>query len=91
MYSAVLLASENKRLMAENRCQKQKRGNKRSYVQKGGVLTGADAVSLINKEQDLNQVIETRSNRGRQRAPPRCSLCGSLDHKAPICPDKPVL
>lgn len=85
MHSAVLLANENKRLMAENHRQKQKRATKRSYIQKEGVLTGADALSLINKEQDLVEVIEDRSNRGRQRAPPRCSLCGSLDHKAPKC------
>jgi hypothetical protein len=83
MHSAVLLGSENERLLAENRRQKKKRATKRSYIQKGGILTGADAISLINKEQDLMEVIEARLNRERQRAPPQCSLYGSLNHKAP--------
>jgi hypothetical protein len=63
MHSAVLLANEKEKLLAENRCKKQKRSNKRSYVQKAGVLTSADAISLINKEQDLVEVIEVRSIR----------------------------
>jgi hypothetical protein len=90
MYSIVLLASENERLLAENRRQKKKQATKRSYIQKGGILTGADAISLINKEQDLMEVIEARSNRERQRAPPWCSLCGLLDHKAPRCSETQV-
>jgi hypothetical protein len=90
MHSVVLLVSENEWLLAENRHQKKKRATKRSYIQKGGILTGADAISLINKEQDLMEVIEARSNRERQRARPRCSLCGSLDHKAPRCSETQV-
>jgi hypothetical protein len=51
MNSAVLLMNENEKLRIENQHQKQKRVKKRSYILKGGVLTGAEAQSLIEKEQ----------------------------------------
>jgi hypothetical protein len=86
MHSAVLLVSENKKLLAENHRQKAKRAKKRSYIQRGGVLKGTEVLSLIEEENRVTKRVETSSNRGRQKAPPRCSLCGSLDYKAPRCP-----
>ena len=87
MHSAVLLASQNELLTAENHRQKRKRAKGRTYVAKGGVLTGAEAQGLIDKvdnrqgEAEIGNPVEAR-----QRALPRCSLCSSLEHKAPKCP-----
>jgi hypothetical protein len=89
MHTNTLLVHENTRLWTENNHQTQKRAKKRSYLQRGGLLTGAEGLSLIEaEERRLEEAIENRSNRGRQRAPPRCSLCESLEHKAPKCPTK---
>jgi hypothetical protein len=41
MSSAVLLASENEKLRMENQRQKRKRAQKRTYIARGGVLSGA--------------------------------------------------
>jgi hypothetical protein len=43
--SAVLLASENKKLCVENQRQKRKRATRRKYIAKGGVLSGAEGLS----------------------------------------------
>ena len=45
MLSAVLLASENKKLRMENRRQKKKRAQRRTYIARGGVLLGAEGLS----------------------------------------------
>jgi hypothetical protein len=89
MHSAVLLAHENKRLHIENQCQKRKQGKQRSYITKGGILTGAEAQSLIDKERISRTEAEAR-NQGevRQQAPPKCSLCSSLEHNARTCPER---
>jgi hypothetical protein len=89
MHSAVLLTSENKRLQAENQRQIRKRAQKKSYLAKGGILTGAEAQSLIEQEQFSRTEAEVR-DRGevRQRAPPKCSLCQSLEHNARKCPKR---
>jgi hypothetical protein len=46
MSSAAILASENQKLFMENQRQKKKRARKRMYIGKGGVLTGAERLSL---------------------------------------------
>ena len=43
--SAVLLTSENKRLYMENQRQKRKRAQRRTYIARGGVLSGAEGLS----------------------------------------------
>ena len=87
MQSAVLLANENTKLHAENAHQKRKRAQKRSYIAKGGVFTGAEAQSLLENEQNSDvEVVESEVRETRKRALPKCSLCGSLEHKAPKCP-----
>ena len=45
MSSAVLLASENEKLRMENQRQKRKRAQKRTYIARGGVLSGAEGAS----------------------------------------------
>ncbi len=91
MHSAVLLASENERLAAENARQKRKRAQKRSYVARGGIFTVAEARQLINTQQEelaeAAWVDATESRQPKQRAPPRCSWCNSLEHKIPRCPE----
>ena len=45
MSSAMLLANENEKLRMENQRQKRKRAKKRTYIAKGGVLSGAEGAS----------------------------------------------
>ena len=89
MHNAVLLASQNERLYAENQRQKRKRIEKRSYIAKGGVLTGAEARGLM-ENGDNSQVMDIAKVQPvkYQRAPPKCSICGSLQHNARICSER---
>ena len=89
MNGAVLLAHENEQLRNENHRQKRKRGSRRSYLAKGGVLTGAEAQSLIEQDVISRNTDEAR-DRGevRQRAPPKCSVCNSLEHTARTCQER---
>ena len=87
MHSAILLASENERLAAENGRQKRKRAQKRSYVARGGIYTAAEALNLANNQQrELAEAIQAEGSQQRQRAPLRCSWCSSLEHKITRCP-----
>jgi hypothetical protein len=87
MYSAVLLASQNEKLTIENYRQKRKRAQRRTYIAKGGVITGAEAQVLIQRDENsYTEAVQGRQGEVRQRALPRCSLCGSLEYKALICP-----
>jgi hypothetical protein len=90
MNSVILLASENERLEAENMKQKRKRAIKRKYIARGGVLSVADGISLTEQEQSVQaeqqEDVEILAPIPRSRAPPRCSLCGSLEHNAKTCP-----
>jgi len=84
MHSVVLLASENKRLSTENARRKRKRAQRRMYVAKGGIFAASEALELINdREEEQAEAAEPPPTEARRRAPPRCSLCGSLEHKAP--------
>ena len=49
--SAVLLASENKKLRIENQRQKRKRAQPRMYIARGGVLSGAEGLSRAQAAQ----------------------------------------
>lgn len=86
IHKMILVSDQVERLLVENQRQKRKRAQRRSYIQRGGILSGTEAASLLMEEENrLTEAIEERSDRQRQRAPPRCSLCGSLEHKAPKC------
>ena len=86
MHSAVLLASQNDKLYIENQHQKRKRGQKRSYLKRGGILSGAEGQSLIDyRDSNRTEVVEDVLRGVRQRAPPKCSLCSSLEHNARTC------
>ena len=89
MHNATLLASQNEQLLAENRRQKRKRAQRRSYIARQGVLTGNKAQTLIeNGESSRTGATGEASSEIRQRALPKCSLCSSLAHNARICPDR---
>ena len=50
--SAVLLTSENEKLQMENQRQKRKRAQKRTYIARGGVLSGAEGASRASAAQE---------------------------------------
>jgi hypothetical protein len=89
MHSAALLKSQNERLYAEHRHQKRKRTQRRSYIAKGGVLTGAEGLALIDKgdRSQNNSTVDVEA-KVQQRASPKCSLCSSLQHNARTCPER---
>jgi hypothetical protein len=89
MHGAVVLAMQNKQLIAENHHQKRKRAKKRRYIARGGIYTRAEAQDLINQVDNSQEEAEIRGQEeARPRAPPRCSLYTSLEHKANKCPGR---
>jgi len=87
MLSAVLLASENEKLRIENQRQKKKRVEKRTYIARGGVLSGAEGASRAQAAQEgvVEGAAEAATERP-QRAPRKCSICYSIEHTARTCP-----
>jgi hypothetical protein len=87
MLSAVLLASENKKLRMENQRQKKKRAKKRTYIARGGVLLGAEGASRAQAAQEgvAEGAAEAAAERP-QRALRKCSMCASTEHTARTCP-----
>ena len=76
--SAVLLASENKKLRMENRRQKKKKAQRRTYIARGGVLSGAEGASRAQAAQ------EGAAERP-QRVMRKCSICKSTEYNARTC------
>ena len=86
MHNAMLLVSENEKLRAVNEKQKIKRQAKRSYIANGGTLTVAEGAKLTQgAKESQNTVAVQGQGEVNKRAPPRCSLCNSLEHKANKC------
>jgi len=87
MLSAVLLASECEKLQAENQRQKRKRAKRRTYIARGGVLSGAEGLSRAQAAQEgaVEGAAEAAVERP-QRAPRKCSMCNSTEHTARTCP-----
>jgi hypothetical protein len=89
MSSALLLASENKRLHAENQRQKRKRARRCKYIAKGGVLTGAEGLSRAQAAQvGCEEATADATAEQPQRAVRKCSMCGSTEHTARTCPTR---
>jgi hypothetical protein len=89
MHNAILLANENEKLYVENQRQKRKRKQKRTYLKRGGVLSGAEGQSLIeNSQNSRTEAVEDVLNSVQPRAPRKCSLCSSLEHNARTCPER---
>jgi len=89
MSSALLLASENKRLHTENQRQKRKRAGRRKYIAKGGVLTGAEGLSRIQAARaGCEEATADATAEQLQRAVRKCSMCRSTEHTARTCPTR---
>jgi DDE superfamily endonuclease len=89
MHSAVLLAHQNDQLYKQNQRQKQKRAQRRSYIARGGVLTGAKAQQLIEEGETSHQeAVQDMPTSGRQRALPKCGICSLTGHNARTCPER---
>jgi hypothetical protein len=57
------------------------------YIAKGGILTVAEAEGLIEIEQNVDHnSVENEALQAWQQAPPKCSICASLEHIARTCP-----
>ena len=91
MLSAVLLASENKKLRIENQRQKKKKAQRRTYIARGGVLLGAEGVSRAQAAQTRHEeaTVEAAAERPQQ-ALPKCSMCASTEHNARTCPRRQI-
>ncbi len=89
MYSAAILADENRKLRAANERQKKNKAIRRSYIATRGVLTvqeGLDRSIVTDTEvtgQSTGGVTEQRTCALRM-----CSICRSLKHTARTCPDR---
>ena len=84
--SAVLLASENKKLYIENQRQKRKRAQPRTYIARGGVLSGAEGLSRAQAAEAMHKAPAEAAAERPQRAPRKCSICASTEHNARTCP-----
>lgn len=86
---ATILTVENIALRTANERQKRKRALDRSFTGEGGVLSGVEGQNRSVRPRIDDSGIETGPNgSSTTRAPPRCSICRSLDHNARKCPDK---
>ena len=85
MQNAALLLEENKQLRAANDRQKAKRARKRLFISQLTTLTAAEGIQLVQQSNIQDTAPAVESNGIRQRAPPRCSLCNSLQHNARTC------
>jgi hypothetical protein len=89
MHGATLLKRQNEQLLEENKRQKQNRVRKCRYIAKGGIYIRQEAQELIDHVENSQNAAEIgRSEESRPRAPLRCSLCTSLEHKANRCPER---
>ena len=89
MYSAALLAEENRYLRTENKRQKKKRAKRRSYIATGGVLTvqeGVNRSQLVDIE--VTEEVTAQPTEQRIYVPNKCSICKSLNYTARKCPTK---
>jgi hypothetical protein len=92
IYSAAILAAENKALRAANEKIQKKRQKKRSFVDRGGVLIVGEVQEaqrrvIIDRESE-NQGIEQFKPKVLNRAPSACSICRLLQHTARTCPER---
>jgi hypothetical protein len=84
--SAVLLATENKKLHKANQRKKKKQKQRRRYIARGGVLTGQEGQHLAQIAQNAEEVVlQSEATKARQRAPPTCSNCHIQGHNRRQC------
>ena len=72
-----------------NQKQKRKRDQTASTISQGGLLTVQEGQNRIQTIQNTQEVAQEQARLPvRKRAPPRCSMCGSLEHTARTCPER---
>ena len=89
--STVLLTSKNEKLCMENRRQKKKKAQRRTYIARGGVLSGAEGASRAQDAQEVAQegAAEAAAERP-QRAMHKYSMCKSIKYNACTCPRRQI-
>ncbi|KAF4547211.1 Hypothetical protein D9617_52g060320 [Elsinoe fawcettii] len=96
VHGRAILMAENAALKAENKKIKRKREVKKQMIKEKGSLTIQDGSSRAESSQMIEQLVaqprvgiveaaEVQTRTGYKKAPPRCSLCGSYEHKSPQC------
>jgi hypothetical protein len=90
MHKVTLLVAENKELRQANEILSRRRRQKRTRLQKGGVMTIQEVSQVINQMDVDTQVVAKSSRsgcRGRSVGPGvrRCGVCGETGHNARTC------
>lgn len=89
MHNATLLASEIKGLRAMSARQKRKRETPRRYIATEGILTAEEGQNRAKGPRTANNTgLDGVTSQISSRAPPRCSMCRSLEHTARGCPTR---
>ena len=84
--SAILLATENKKLHEANQRKKKKQTQRRRYIGRGGVLTAQEGQHLVQIAANAEEVVpQSEATKARQRAPPTCSNCHIQGHNRRQC------
>ena len=80
------MASKVKDLRAINARQTRKRAAPRLYITTKGVLTAEEDQARVKKTRVVNKdVLDQGGAQASTRAPPRCSICSSLEHNTRVC------
>lgn len=92
MQSAILFAAENKRLLAANERVKKKRQQKKSYINKGGVLNAGEVQEarkgVVIEEEARNPVVKQPNQLRLLYALRIYNICKLLAYIARICPER---
>ena len=92
MTDATILATKNQALYNTNQKQKRKRASERIYISKGGIVFGREGQNCAKRtrinETTTELEVGKRGEASFTRTLLKCSICGSLEHNARICPDR---
>ena len=92
MTGATILAAENQTLHHANQKQKRKRASERIYIGEGDVISGKEGQDRAKRARANKATAESKADRSGKtsstRASPKCSVCGTLEHNARVCPDR---
>lgn len=82
----MLLAEENRQLRRDNKRQKRKRAQKKTFIARGGVLTIQEGRDLSQNATIVPESRVVRQEGSRQpHAPQKCSMCYLLEHTVCTC------
>src|SRR5699024_2053166 len=89
MSTNLLLQEEIKVLQAENKRKMKKKARRRVVLGSDlfiSIQAGRDCIQQLDTH--LEEPVEEQTSRPRQRAPARCSGCGTIGHTIRSCPSK---